>query len=267
MRRSSSWTAVLAVVLCSGSLSAQDLPTTNDVGITITADDLTTAIQESTDFWGPVRKHLMGPDCVIGVTEHRHAATQYLKKIQDSLHQRLFEMTEVEALDLITYLGHRLRMFEVYRQLRVAINDDALLFKLVADWEEQLRAIHTHPAEARGPKIDELLARMTAAMKKASLDEAKIAAADKLWKLQSQVSELMAATGAGKMMIAFEIEADALPEETGDTLLAISQAADWVLIIREPKASVGRVEFLAAFTALDDFRGRDATASNGVLNR
>ncbi len=246
---------------------AQDLPTTHDHGITITPEDLTDAIQETQDFWGPVRKHLLGDECAICDVTQRHEAVAFLKKIHDGLHHRLFEMTETEAVDLIDYLGHRLRMFEVYRRLRTAIGDDARLASLVDTWEHEFRHIHADSVNDRATKIDALLARMNEDMQAAGLAEAKIAEAAQLWRIQALVVEQMAATGAGRMMIAFENEAKQLPLPVGDTLLRISQAADWVLITREKKAVVGRDEFLKAFASLDDFRARRTAAAPPGLNR
>lgn len=246
---------------------AQDLPTTHDHGITITPEQLTDAIQETQDFWGPVRKHLLSEECSIGEAAARQEATAFLKKIHDGLHHRLFEMTEAEAVDLIDYLGHRLRMFEVYRRLRTTIGDDARLASFIETWEHEFRHIHADGVVDRAGKIEALLARMNDEMKVGGIDDAKVIEAAKLWKTQSQVVEQMAATGAGRMMIGFENEAKQLPVPVGEALLKISQAADWVLITRQEKVAVGRDEFLKAFTTLDDFRGRRATASTPVINR
>src|SRR4051812_20433580 len=45
--------AALVVLVASTSAFAQDIPTTTEFGITITSDNLTDAIQETQDFWGP----------------------------------------------------------------------------------------------------------------------------------------------------------------------------------------------------------------------
>ncbi|MBL9085185.1 MAG: hypothetical protein JNK76_25490 [Planctomycetales bacterium] len=257
----------LVVTLC-GAARGQDLPTTHDHGITIGPDQLIAAIQESTDFWGPVRVHLQSPECGYGSPEDRAAAVAFLKRVHDGLHKRLFESTEADAMDLVDYLGHRLRMFEVYRGIRTAVGNDALTAGLIQEWEAEFRKIHTVPAAERAPQIQALLTRIEGRMKAAALDEAKVAAAQKLWVAQADVVEKMAATGAGTMMIDFEKAGTVeLTIPVGQLLLDISGAADWVLIVREPAAEISCEQFVKAMSDLADHRVKYATASQGTTTR
>jgi hypothetical protein len=261
---------LLPVVCCfglmlAGTARSQDLPTTHDHGITITPDHLAAAIQESQDFWGPVRKHLLSEECTLGEPELRKEAVAFLKSIHDGLHNRLFQQTEAEAMDLVRYLGHRLRMFEVYRRLRTEIGDDAALYALIEQWEKEYRDIHELPVAERSAKVEALLASMPTAMRQHSISDAKIAAAQPLWKMQSEVLALMAATDAGRMMHDFEKQAKHLSPQVGGTLLSISTAADWVLIVREPEQSIGRLDFLKSFAVLAELRAK-RTAAGGTTS-
>ena len=256
----------LALSLCS-AVTAQDLPTTTDHGITITPDDLTNAIQQTQDFWGPVRKLLHSEECTIAELAKRKEAAAFLKQVHDNLHTRLFEMGDEVAMDLIDYLGKRLRMYEVYRKLRATIGDDAVTYVLVDRWGYDFRVLHLLPKNEQPAKIAELLVRMNEEMKAAGVAEAKLADAAKLWTVQADVIEKMAATGAGQMMLDYERKGFALEKSVGDLLADISLSADWAQIINAPSATIGREDFVKAWSSLTESRDLRPTASQPVINR
>lgn len=263
--RCSLW-SVVCFAMMFGTAAAQDLPTTHDNGITITPDILAESIQESQDFWGPVRKYLTSEDCTVGDPQHRAEAVAFLKTVHDELHHRLFQQTEVEAMDLIKYLGHRIRMFEVYRRLRTEIADDVLLFGVIQHWEQSLRDVHSSPKAEHAAKIDALIVSMNDVGRKHGLADAKIEAAAKLWKVQGQVVQQMAETAAGQMMLETEEKAKKLNLYVGEILLHISTAADWVLIVREPAQPIGRLDFLKSYASLAEIRAKlVAAATTGSL--
>jgi hypothetical protein len=269
MRCLSSFVLALGSICCLASgAQAQDLPTTHDHGITVSPDHLTSAIQDSQDFWGPVRKYLVSAECSIDESARRAEAVAFLKRIHDGLHERLFNGTEAEAVDLINYLTHRVRMFEVYRKLRATTADDALLVGLIRDWEAEYRSIHKLPLDQQSVKAEALVAETIRKMQAAQLDETKVAEAGKLWKIQAAVVEQMCATEAGKMMVHFETtEGDKLSREVGSLLLTISSAADWVLITREVPSTIGRESFVKAFAELQHLRVKYETALKPGQNR
>jgi hypothetical protein len=256
----------LALSICT-AVPAQDLPTTTDYGITITPDDLTTAIQQSSDFWGPVGKHLGSAECKISDAAKRKEATQFLKKVHDSLHNRLFEQGDEVAMDLINYLGIRLRMFEVYRKIRATIGDDAVTYVLIDRWGYDFRVLHLLPQDQQPAKIAELLARMNEEMKAAGVDDAKAAAAAALWTVQADVIQKLAATGAGQMMLDFERQGFGLEKSVGDLLADISLAAEWAQLANVPTAEIGREDFLKAWGSLKEYRDLRSTAAQSVINR
>ncbi len=269
MRRFLSIAPALALLftLC-GAASGQDLPTTTEHGITIGPDELVAAIQESQDFWGPVRTYLVSPDCTALTQVEREQAVAFLKRIHEGLQQRLFDRTEADAIDLVNYLSHRLRMFEVYRGLRAAIADDALTVGMIQEWEKAFREIHTHPVDQRAPKISALVTRMEGRMQAAGLEAAKVAAAQKLWVVQADVVEKMSTTGAGQMMIDFEIlGCTEVTIPVGQFLLDVSSAADWVVITREPATTIGREHFVKAYSELAELRTKYASVTSGTTTR
>jgi len=264
--RLSSVTA-LALLVIGSSVHAQDLPTTHDHGITITPDHLTGAIQETSDFWGPVRKHLLSTECSLGDVETRTAALTYLKQVHDGLHDRLFQQTEVEAMDLIHFLGHRLRSFEVYRRLRATLADDALMLTLMETYQKDLRAVNQLPVSERAAKLQAMHAKLVTAMQSNGIAGEKLAAASQLWDVQTQISRQIAETGAGKMTIEFEGRATQLDTHVGGMLLHITTAADWVLVIRTEGEEIGRNHFLKASSDLEVLHSKQTAAATGNVTR
>lgn len=261
--------ALLALVsfLLAASANAQDLPTTNDHGITITPDHLTSAIQETQDFWGPVRKHLLSTDCTLGDPSPRAEAVAYLKTVHDGLHHRLFERTEADALDLITFLGHRLRSFEVYRRLRHALNDDAATLAVLETSQRELRTINVLPAAERPARLTALNDKLVQIVKNRGASEEKLVKAMQLIDLQLKIAEQVAATEAGKMLNDFEAKAEQLDPAVGLLLLEISTAADWVLIVREEGREIGRADFLQACVMLAELRTKITAAAAAATIR
>jgi hypothetical protein len=248
--------------------SAQDLPTTHDHGITITPDHLTTAIQDTQDFWGPVRKYVVSDEFNVASSELRGEAVAFLKVVHDGLHDRLFQKTEAEALDLIHYLGHRLRRFEVYRRLRATIADDGLMLSLLEKWEQKYREIDQGPAAERAARTDALLAEVRQTMEAAKLPADKLAAAQELWTTQARVFQNMSSTEAGKMMVEFETKAAQLDPQVSTLLLHISNAADWVLITRgDDQLQIGRSDFVSAWDRLHELRGKQTAAAPTAIQR
>lgn len=263
--RCSLW-SVVCVAMMFGTAAAQELPTTHDNGITITPDILAESIQDSQDFWGPVRNYLATEDCTVGNPAYRAEAVTFLKSVHDEMHQRLFQRTEAEAMDLIKYLGHRIRMFEVYRRIRTEVGDDTQLFGLIRHWEQAIRDAHSQPQAEHAAKIALVVASMDEVGRKHGLTDAKIAAAAKHWQMQGQVVQQMADSDAGRVMLDFEEKAKKLDLRVGEILLHISTAADWVLIIREQAEPIGRLDFMKSYAALAEIRAKlTAAAPSGSL--
>jgi hypothetical protein len=259
--------AVLGTSLFAASAVAQDLPTTHDHGITITPDHLTNAIQESQDFWGPVRKHLLGADCTLGDPSPRTEAVTFLKSVHDGLQHRLFEQTEADADDLIVFLGHRLRSFEVYRRLRTTLNDDVLTLAVLETLRKDLREINQLPEVERAAPRAALSDKLVALVKSRGAADHTVASAKQLVDIQLAVLQSVASTEAGKMMIDFESKAKKLDTSISRLLLEISTAADWVLIVREEGREIGRTDFVTACAVLRELRTKQTAQLPGATTR
>jgi hypothetical protein len=249
------------VAFVPGMISAQDIKATTEFGITISPDQITDAIQETQDFWVPVRNYVASEAFQVATPETRTQAVTFIKKVHDELHHRLFEMDEATGHDLITYLTHRLRKFEIYRQLRAKINNDAALSTLVERWEKSHRDINLLPETDRAARVQELVALMPEEMSALGLSSEVVDAAKPLWDTQAKCLARMAETGAGKMMISYEHEARKLAPEVGELVRQVTTAADWALITKAGTAGINRKDFNKAWTELAELRGKRLAVS------
>jgi hypothetical protein len=259
--------AVVSCFLFAASARAQDLPTTHDHGITITPDHLTAAIQESQDFWGPVRKYLAAADCTLGDASPRAEATAFLKQIHDGLHGRLFGDSEADAMDLVLFLGHRLRGYEVYRRLHVTLADEAAMLAVLETSQRVFREINRAPAEEQPAQRTELAEKLVAELRTRGTPAEKLAEAEKLVKTLIEVNRQMSSTGAGQMLVGFEAKAKQLDQQVAALLREITIAADWVQIVRTEGVEIGRADFVKAVADLKHLRGNQTAAAEGATTR
>lgn len=255
------------LLLVAGFVQAQDLPTTNDLGIEVTPDALLDTIQETTDFWGPVRKHIEGEQFNMASSAERAAAVAFLTKVHDGLHERLFMGDEASAGDLLVYLGHRIRRYELYRQLRPIVADDARLAVLIEHWERVHRDINQVAAGQRAAHVEVVLAKWSGEMEALGLSAEVITRAMPLWQKHAECMDLLRATEAGQMMIAFEGQARHLDPAVAELLRNISLAADWVIVVRGEGEPMGTEQFIAAWDALAHIRNPIETAAQPTAVR
>lgn len=248
------------------SASAQDLPTTTEFGVTITADQITDAIQESQDFWGPVRSYLAS-DAFPGEKAARESAGALLKRVNDELQRRLFDADEPTAQDLIQYLTHRLRKFELYRRLRVELANDAALAALVERWEHAQREIGTLPEAERPERQKGVLALLPDEMAALGVPAEKASQTLPLWQHLAGVQARMCGTEAGKCIMVYEQDAQQLDRAAGEVIGRVAAAADWVLIVRVAGHEIGRADFEHALRQLAELRDRRLTAAKKTPDR
>ena len=241
-----------------------DRQPTTEWGITITPDQLDDAIQETQDFWGPVKKHIASGDFAAATPETRQQAVAFLKRVHDELYQRLFERDEATAQDLLDYVGLRLRKFVLYRQLRETMGDDAAFVGLWERWERAQRDIHSLPEADRAPRVKATLALLPDDMSAAGMSAEKIDQAMKIWEFQAQCMSRMAKNEAGKTMLAFDRETKKAEPQLGELVRAISAASDWTLITKNGKKSVTKADFIKAWEELAQLKSRGRTASKPV---
>lgn len=244
--------------------TAQDqIKTTTEFGVTITPENITDAIQEQQDFWGPVRHHI-GTSAFDGDATIKTQAVEFLKVVHGELQSRLFERDEATAEDLLNYLTTRLRKFAVYRQLRSTIKNDTALAALVERWEKAHRDINGLAAEERPARVKAILILMPDEMAAFGLEKDSIQQSMQLWDLHAQCIAKMAQTSAGKMMIEYEHQAKQLDRQVGDLVRLIATAADWALITKSGAESITRADFEKAWKELTDLRAKALTAAKPV---
>jgi hypothetical protein len=251
---------VVASVLGFQAVADEPLKETTEFGITITPDDLSDAIQETQDFWEPVRLYLASEE-FDGPTDAamRKEVVAFFTSIHEGFYQKLFEGDDSNVEDLVDYLGLRLRKFVIYRRLREAIGDDTALAQLVERWERAHRDINALGTEERAPRVAAVLELMRDEMKSLGMSETVTAQATELWDMQSQCLERMAGTETGVMMIGFEHKARQMDRPTGEMIRLIATASDWTLIVKKEKGSAGLAEFKAAWRDLAEMRAKRLT--------
>ena len=247
------WFVILLAVCTSNSLRAQDLEPTTEFGLTITPNHLYDAIQETQDFWPPVRAHLAGDQFTVADQETRRKAAQFIAKVNDHLHDRLFGDDEAMAMDLMDYLGARLRVFELYRQLRATVEDDAALVELKTRWERRLRELNELPEAGRAAQHDDLVAYIATEMETLGVELPRQTPALEIWKTQAQAIARMNTTGAGRQMLVFEQQVRNSDRELADLIRLVVSTADWAQITKTKTTSLLRDDFVQAWQQLSQF--------------
>jgi hypothetical protein len=254
---------VVALGLATGAVAQDQIKTTTEFGVTITPENITDAIQEQQDFWGPVR-HYIGTAAFDGDPAIKADAVAFLKTVHGELQSRLFERDEATAQDLLEYLTMRLRKFALYRQLRGVINDDAAMVALVERWEKAHREINALAIAERPARVQAILALMPDEMAAFGISAEAVKQATPIWDLHAQCIARMSQTEAGKMMIDYERQAKQLDRRVGELVRLIAMAADWALVVKSGNEGIGRTNFEKAWKDLADLRAKALTAAKPV---
>jgi hypothetical protein len=241
------------------------LKTTTEFGITLSPDDLTDAIEETQQFWEPVHQYIGGADFDAGDPAVRKDARDFFNTVQEGLYHQLFERDEAAAQDLVDYLGLRVRKYMIYRQLRSAIGDDAAMALLVERWERANRDINALAPALRPERAAALLAMIDEEMKTIGVSTERRTAAMKIWTVQSQCVARMNGTQTGEVMIGFERKARELPRPVGEFLREVMTAADWAMICKSKRTSIGLAEFKQAWTDMKELHAQRLTSTKPTV--
>jgi len=261
-------TAVGLLPLFVSAAVAQDaIQTTTVFGITVTQDDVINAIQENQDFWGPVRRHIVGSEFAVADVTVREETVALLKQIHDALHAQLFERDEAAAADLIEYLTMRLRRFALYRRLRSQLNDDAAFAGLIEHWEQIQRDTAPLARAERDAAVAKALAALPTHLTIAGVPEAKHAAAIGVLEQQAQCMAAMDATETGRIMIDFQVKARAHDTAVTDLLRTVAAAADWAFVTKTDGESIGRTHFVKAWDEWNALHAETRTAAKAGTTR
>lgn len=249
-------------VALSGAVEAQDdLQPTTELGVTVTPDHIYDSIQETTDFWPPVRAYVGGARFEVATPEARKATEAFLKQAHTFLHDQLFEKDEATAMDLIDYLSWRIRKFAFLRQMREVLNDDALLAALKDDWERLQREANDLPAGEQQAARAAIPTAMASRMKAAGVEKQESDQVLGMWRNIAVCVEHMDATEAGQGMLEFEEQAKSLDLTTGTLIRDVVSAAEWTLIIKPVGTLAEHTDFQPAWDGLLKLRAAHTAAT------
>lgn len=253
---------VCVVGMCGQVSTAQDdLQPTTELGVTVTPDNIYDSIQETTDFWPPVRAYVGGDRFEVATPESRDATEAFLKQAHTFLHDQLFEKDEATAMDLIDYLTWRIRKFVFLRQMRELLADDTLLIAMKDDWERLHREVKELPAEKQTAARAAIPGAMHDLMTASGVAKPQSDQVRKLW-LQIDVCVAhMDATESGQGMLEFEEQAKALDRTTATLIRDVVSAAEWTLITKPNGTLAEHTDFQPAWNELLELRAAHTAAS------
>lgn len=253
--------SVLIGMLGSAVVAQDDLQPTTELGVTVTPDDIYDSIQETTDFWPPVRAYVGGARFEVSTPEARKATEAFLKQAHTFLHDQLFEKDEATAMDLINYLSWRIRKFAFLRQMREVLNDDALLAALKDDWERLQREANDLPNDQQQAARTAIPTAMASRMNAAGVEQQQSDQVLEMWRQIAVCVEHMDATESGQGMLEFEEQAKALDLTTATLIRDVVSAAEWTLIIKPAGTLVEHTDFRPAWDGLLKLRAAHTAAT------
>ncbi len=260
--------AVLAPVfallgtLAHPAAAQDDLQPTTELGVTVTPDHIFDAIQETTDYWPPVRAYVAGDKFQVSTPASRKATAAFLKQAHSFLHDQLFEKDDATAMDLIDYLAWRIRKFVFLRQVREMLDDDSLLIVLKDDWEQLQRDANELPIERRAAAHAAIPAEMSRRLLVAGVGGPQVEKIVDLWRQIAICVEHMDATEAGQGMLAFEQQAKNLDRSTATLIRDVVSAAEWTLIIKPSGTLAAHTDFRPAWDSLSKIRAAHTAATS-----
>lgn len=250
------WIVALGGLLLAGRAlaSESEIQATTEFGITIAPDQVYDAIEESSDFWPPVGRHVAGADFQVADAARRREAADFIAEVNQALHDRLFGDDEAAAADLLVYLQARLRVIACYRQLREALADDAALVALKDHWEDQSRQLYLIPQPTRAVLALERPNLMRDEMQRIGLPAERIEAALPVWKRLSACEAKRNNTAAGRAMLDYERRVMSGDLDQAELIRRVVAAAEWSLIVKPAGRIATKRDFLRAWDAIETQR-------------
>lgn len=252
--------AVLGVTTASFGQAAS----TTEFGITITQDEIISAIQESQEFWAGVRKHVTSDKFAVADTKLRVAGAKFLKDVDAKLGERLFSSDPKVAQDLLDFLAGRLRKFAMYREVRTILADDALLCRVKEHMEMGHRGVCLKPEADRAAASKQLLAEIESMLTTAHVEPAKVAKTMAVWNNLSQNMDKLHNTGVGAMMQECETVIRLGDPKLKHFLSSVARAADWALIAKTDKP-IKTADFIKAWESCLKFDQQQAAGQQKPL--
>lgn len=249
--------AILGVFsLLAGRLWAgeSELSASTEFGITVTPDEVYAAIEESSDYWPPVGRHVAGDQFPVADVAMRQQTAAFISEVNQTLHDRLFGDDEAAAQDVIVYLQARLRVFVCYRRLRETLADDPALVALKDQWEEQHRELYLIPQPERSILAAQAPGSMRGEMARLGVPEDRIEAALPIWKQLAACEARRDKTAAGALMLEYERRVMSGNVDQAELIRRVIGAADWSLIAKAEGKIASKRDFLQAWEALEGYR-------------
>jgi len=239
---------------------AQGLVTTTEFDITITPDQIVSAIHEAQEFYPVVRQHIVSERFAVAETDVRKFAASFLKKVDDSICQKVFQAKQSEVQDLLDFLTARMRKYTVLRQLRPLVNNDPIFSRLIDDWEMERRRINFLPESEQAIAQVALREQIRGELTGINLSPGKV---DEIMtncdRLDQSLSKVYR-TSLGQVIMGYEKQARDVDPKTRDFLRRVVRAADWAMIVR-PDNQIPRVtNFVTAWESCTRFEQAAAAA-------
>jgi hypothetical protein len=247
---------VLGVVLSGvphGRANDEILATSTEFGITVTPTQIYDAIQESQEFWAPVRGYIASDKFDEGDPAMRREAAEFIRRVNNRLADQLFSDNEADSIDLIDYLSTRLRIIEVYRRVRATVGDGRVI-PIKSQWESRIRELRELAADARLaalPQAEEELARLYARL---DLTSEQADECLRLWRTAVGLYARLIATEAGQIMAEYEREVSTLDPPLATFIADVVWTADWAEITRPERTLMNRASFERAWRQLEPHR-------------
>lgn len=227
---------------------------TTEFGVTVTTTDLIDAIQETQDFWYPVRMYVGSDKFAEADAATRQQAAELIRQVNNRLADQLFSQDDAASLDLIDYLGTRLRLFTTYRELRTTVADDHATISIKDHWERELRAAHALGRDRRTTALQAARVRVTAHVKTVGVAEDRHPVCLNLWDRAGQLWSRLNDSQAGKIMLEYERQVEQCEPPLAQLVRDVVCAADWAQITKQDRL-VKRADFERAWCELAPYRG------------
>lgn len=238
------------------AVAAEDIfQTTTEFDVTVTTTDLIDAIQETQDFWYPVRQYVGSEKFAFGDTDSRKQAAEFIRKVNNRLADQLFSQDDAASTDLIQYLSSRLRLFATYRELHATIGDDHLTMAIKECWEHELRVAHAVDRQQRAQAMSLAGQHVEEYADSIGLDADQCQTCAKLWNRAGLLWSKLHDSQAGQIMLVYEREVDQCDPQLAQLIRDVVCAADWAQITKTQQRVLRRIDFERAWVDLQRYRG------------
>ncbi len=250
---------IIGAVLAADRCFANDaFQTTTELGVTVTANDILDAMEESSSFWPAVRRYIVSSDFKAADQVSRIAADRCIGQVQDQLYNRLMGGDDAAAMDVIHYITWSIRRNHFLRELRDTVGDAEAVGRLRSIWCENFSS-----ALGRGTIADlqPLAAQMEPRLKLLGLPNERQTQVLSLWRSLGTCMLQLEETQTGKLLRETDRTLAGRPE--ADLVRRIVTAADWACAMKTHSGPAVRADFISAW----DLFNRPAGLASSPVGR